>query len=161
MNLTAIGTLNLIRKEILNEAKLGKERDLYSSKFYCNKKNKVVALMSTEHLSEEIKSLIDMINSQFKQFVIFKEHLSIDEMMVKYYGKHSMKQCILSKLIRFGFKLWPLCGEDGYCFKFSLYTGKNEKKDEPGTRVVQNCRTKSVFIHQNNGHGDIKLMFVI
>ena len=48
---------------------------------------------------------------------------------------------IKGKPIRFGYKIWSLCGEDGYPYKMNIYTGKNssQRSDEPlGQRVVLN-----------------------
>ncbi|GFY45110.1 zinc finger protein [Trichonephila inaurata madagascariensis] len=41
-----------------------------------------------------------------------------------YYGMNNLKQFIRSKPIRFGFKLWALSGNEGYCYNFYLYCVK-------------------------------------
>ncbi|XP_066258244.1 piggyBac transposable element-derived protein 2-like [Euwallacea similis] len=86
----------------------------------------------------KIRPLMEKMQTNFKKFGVFQENLSIDEMMVRYYGRHSMKQFIRTKPIRFGYKLWALCGEDGYCFSFSPYAGKedNQSNTPLGTRVI-------------------------
>lgn len=86
----------------------------------------------------KIRPLLDRVNENFRKFGIFQENLSVDEMIVRYYGHHSLKQFIRAKPIRFGYKLWAMCGEDGYCYCFSLYTGKETQQlsDPLGTRVV-------------------------
>lgn len=43
----------------------------------------------------------------------------------------------------FGYKLWAICSDNGYCYKFSLYCGKvnriQELTNSPlGTKVVLN-----------------------
>ena len=68
---------------------------------------------------------MDLLNKNFQQWGIFEKCLSKDEMIVGYYGHHSLKQFIRAKPIRFGYKLWAICAESGYCFNFSLYCGKN------------------------------------
>ena len=59
--------------------------------------------------------------------------------MVPYSGRHSCKMFIRNKPIRFGYKLWALCGSDGYPYHVSIYTGKsNDATAGPlGMRVVQ------------------------
>ena len=61
-------------------------------------------------------------------------------MIALYYGHHSLKQFIRAKSIRFGCKLWAMCGESGYCFNFFLYCGKNpddyENPESLGSIVV-------------------------
>lgn len=73
----------------------------------------------------KIRPLINKVNEAFQQWGVFSTHLLIDEMIVKYYGQNRLKQFIQSKPIRFGYKLWSLCSSDGYCYKFSVYTGKD------------------------------------
>ena len=87
----------------------------------------------------KIRPLMDMRNDSFRKFGVFREELSVDEMLVRYFGHHPLKQFIKGKPIRFGYKMWSLCGSDGYCYKFQLYCGKETgpKQDLPlGTRVV-------------------------
>ncbi|XP_066599933.1 piggyBac transposable element-derived protein 3-like [Prorops nasuta] len=63
--------------------------------------------------------------------------LSIDEMMLKFYGR-------TGKPVRFGIKLWALCSANGYIFDFEIYCGKNSYTDGVlskcalGSRVVVN-----------------------
>ena len=49
---------------------------------------------------------------------------------------------IKGKPIRFGYKIWSLCGEDGYPHKMNIYTGRkifSQRSDQPlGQRVVLN-----------------------
>ena len=58
--------------------------------------------------------------------------------MVPYFGRHSAKMFIRGKPIRFGYKLWSLCGSDGYPYHLQVYKGKAAtSSNEPlGTRVV-------------------------
>jgi hypothetical protein len=88
----------------------------------------------------KIRPLLDALNENFRKWGIFQKHLSIDEMMVRYYGRHGLKHFIRGKTIRFGYKLWALCGDSGYCFNFSLYCGKEavQSNNPLGTRVVTN-----------------------
>lgn len=67
----------------------------------------------------------NLLNKKFMQFGMFAHHLSIDEQMIAYYGKHSCKMFIRGKPIRFGFKYWDLCSSDGYLFQFQPYAGAN------------------------------------
>ena len=61
------------------------------------------------------------------RFGVFCTALSIVEMMVKYYGRLSLKQFIKSKSIPFDIKFWALCSATGYVFNFEIYCGKNEE----------------------------------
>lgn len=88
----------------------------------------------------KVRPLLDLVNHSFSKFGVFHKQLAVDEMMVKYYGHHGLKQFIRGKPIRFGYKLWAICGDDGYCYKFDLYCGKDQRPEfqcQPlGTRVV-------------------------
>ena len=93
--------------------------------------------------SLKIKPLCDHLNSKFKQFGFFLKELSIDEQIVRYYGRSSLKQFIRGKPIRFGFKERVMCcGVTGYCYQMSLYQGKAKNLTEQdirqslGSRVV-------------------------
>ena len=91
----------------------------------------------------KIRPLYTMLQKSFIKFGIFEENLSIDEMIVRYYGYHSLKQFIRGKPIRFGYKFWALCGVSGYCYNFDLYCGKATNMEENsdlllGSKVVLN-----------------------
>eukprot|EP00106_Octopus_bimaculoides_P000585 XP_014768027.1 PREDICTED: piggyBac transposable element-derived protein 3-like [Octopus bimaculoides] len=68
-------------------------------------------------------------------------NLSVDEMIIKYYGHNSLKKFVKGKPIRFDHKFWALCGVSVYCYNFELYCGKNEDESQYddltlGSRVV-------------------------
>ena len=56
-------------------------------------------------------------------FFLNDEHLSVDESMLPYYGRHSSKQRILGKPVRMGYKVWVLASSDGYVVQFEPYQG--------------------------------------
>ncbi|KAF0308538.1 PiggyBac transposable element-derived protein 2 [Amphibalanus amphitrite] len=88
----------------------------------------------------KVRPLISMLNDSFRKFGIYQQNLAVDEMIVRYYGHHGLKQFMRGKPVRFGYKLWALCGADGFCHKFDLYCGKEvrpELQGKPlGSRVV-------------------------
>lgn len=88
----------------------------------------------------KLRPFFKRINQKYLQFGIFAHHLSIDEEMVPYFGRHSSKMFIKGKPVRFGFKLWCLCSSDGYLFQFIPYGGAETNSDRQnmplGTSVV-------------------------
>ncbi|XP_035216209.1 piggyBac transposable element-derived protein 3-like [Stegodyphus dumicola] len=89
--------------------------------------------------SFKVKPLFAVLNNNFLKFGHFSANLSIDEMIVMYYGRNSPKQFIRGKPICLGYKLWALCGSEGYYYNFSLYCGKESdaRNDTPlSTRVM-------------------------
>lgn len=87
----------------------------------------------------KILPLLQMLKDNCQKHGVFHEFLSIDESMIPYRGRHSAKQFIRNKPVRFGYKMWMMCSADGYPYNFSLYCGKEENRKEPlGTQVVMN-----------------------
>ena len=85
----------------------------------------------------KVRPLIYKINAKSQQWGVFEKYLSMDEMIIRYYGHHGLKQFIRVKPIRFGYKLWALCSASKFCFHFSLYCGK-EPKESPSTAPLGN-----------------------
>lgn len=75
----------------------------------------------------KIRPLMEMLKNRCIKNFVPEEHLAYDESMVKYFGRHSCKQFIKGKPIRFGYKIWSLNTKDGYLINFELYQGKNPK----------------------------------
>ncbi|KAI4467745.1 transposase is4 [Holotrichia oblita] len=97
------------------------------SKKYALQKNTSLDL-STDELHVFLGILL--FSGYGKQHGGLQEHLSIDEIMVPYYGKHYAKQYIRGKPIRFGFKNWALCTNEGYMVGFDIYIGKNSSLEK-------------------------------
>ena len=87
----------------------------------------------------KIKPIYDMINENIVQFGILHEFLSVDESMVPYFGRHSCKQFIKSKPVRFGFNLWVLVSSTGMPYNLDIYEGKpaDQSEDSLGSRVAK------------------------
>ena len=88
----------------------------------------------------KIAPLYELLNRNLIQFGIFNKVLSVDEFMVPYFGRHSAKMFIRAKRIRYGFKIWCLCGSDGYPYNMKMYQEKEKKlQDKPlGFYVINN-----------------------
>ena len=56
----------------------------------------------------KVEPLYNLLNQKLQAYGIFHEDLSIDELMVLYYGHHFCTQFICIKPITFGCKLWVL-----------------------------------------------------
>ncbi|XP_043480427.1 piggyBac transposable element-derived protein 3-like [Leptopilina heterotoma] len=91
-----------------------------------------------------VRAILDLFAKTITSFGFFETALSVDEMMVKFYGRLNIKQYIRNKPVRFGVKMWGLCGADGFLFKTDIYCGKNGKNSSNlnscalGSRVVLN-----------------------
>lgn len=89
-----------------------------------------------------VREILEIFKKNVKCFGFFETALSVDEMMVKFYGRLKIKQYIRNKPTRFGIKMWALCGADGYLFDCDIYCGKNSNNFQElpecalGSRVV-------------------------
>ena len=72
----------------------------------------------------KVRPLISHLRKQFIAAFIPDQVWSHDEAMIKYFGRHGLKQAIRNKPIRFGFKVWCLNTPDGYLICFELYQGE-------------------------------------
>ena len=89
----------------------------------------------------KVEPLYDLLNKKVLQFGIAHKYFSLDKSMVPYYGRHSCKQFIGAKPIRFGYKLWVLASAARVLYKIEICQGrKNQGSDEPlGTCVLKNA----------------------
>lgn len=71
----------------------------------------------------KVRPLIEKLRKKFKEFYVPEKDLNFDESMVKYFGRHSCKQFIKGKPIRFGYKIWCLNSKSGYLVDFIPYQG--------------------------------------
>ena len=72
-----------------------------------------------------MRPLFNAINGQCILNYQPTQHVSVDESMVPYFGKHGAKQYIHGKPIMFWFKLWVMGTPLRYCIKFCQYAGKD------------------------------------
>jgi len=77
----------------------------------------------------KVRPLYSMLNERFLLFWLAEQDLDVDESMIPYYGKHSAKQFIRGKPIRFGFKLWCLNTRLGYLVQCEPYQGGGTQTD--------------------------------
>ncbi|KFM77688.1 PiggyBac transposable element-derived protein 3, partial [Stegodyphus mimosarum] len=85
----------------------------------------------------KVRPLYDILNNSLNQFGVMAQQLTIDERMVKYFGRNSLKMYMKGKPVKFGYKLWMICTFDGYPLKIIPYQGRNEAQDIPlSHRVV-------------------------
>lgn len=92
----------------------------------------------------KLRSLCDLIQRNSSQWGVFHESLSVDESMIKYFGRHPSKQFIQGKPVRFGYRNWAATSSDGYCYAFDVYCGKSTEpsNDTLGARVVKSLLAK-------------------
>ena len=79
-------------------------------------------------MADRFAKVCPLFNSINKQSLLYyqpTQHVSVDESMVPYFGRHGAKQYIQGKPIKFGYKLWAMATPLGYCIQFRPYAGKD------------------------------------
>ena len=85
----------------------------------------------------KLRPFLKLVEKNLLQFGVFSPNLSLDEQMVPYFGRHSLRMYMKGKPIKFGMKVWILASDDGYPFSFDVYTGRSAGESGPlGKRVV-------------------------
>lgn len=77
----------------------------------------------------KIRPLITKLNSNFMKLYDVRKVVSIDESMILFKGRHSIKQYNPMKPIKWGYKLWVRADLDGYISKFDVYQGKHKSEE--------------------------------
>jgi DNA excision repair protein ERCC-6 len=83
----------------------------------------------------KVRVFCAMLNERWLNFYPRETHLSIDEAMIPYFGRHGAKQHLHGKPIRFGFKVWCLCTRLGYLIQCEPYQGAATGKTHPSLGV--------------------------
>ena len=77
----------------------------------------------------KVRPVIRILSEQFLQNYNPHCENSIDEAMIKFKGRSSMKQYLPKKPVKRGFKVWVRAdGVNSYVCEFEVYTGKTEKR---------------------------------
>ena len=101
----------------------------------------------------KVRPVIDHLSMKFAE--LYQPHceVAIDEAMIKFQGRSSLKQYNPMKPVKRGIKVWVLAdSHNGYFKKFQVYTGKDENRVEHGLgeRVVKtltaNCTENTIML---------------
>ena len=90
----------------------------------------------------KIRPLANTLNRRFKVCYETTRRISIDESMILFKGRSSLKQYNPMKPIKRGYKLWCVADQNAYISTFEVYQGKNEELQEEfkefglGERIV-------------------------
>ena len=118
----------------------------------------------------KIRPLLDHLNKVFGEMRNMREHLSVDESMIRFKGRSSLKQYNPMKPIKRGYKLWCLADDQGYIYKTHVYTGKGESQEDPGMQkdfglggkvvlsLLVDVKGKNHKVHIDNYFSSVPLM---
>ena len=94
---------------------------------FVNNKDPVPRDNPTHDRLGKIQSLIDHLSSKFATLYDPSKNVAIDEAMIKFQGRSSLKQYMPMKPIKRGIKVWVLGDSSNrYFSRFNVYTGRNE-----------------------------------
>ena len=89
----------------------------------------------------KVRPLLETIRKNSQNAYSPNREVSVDEAMVLFKGRCSMKQYMPLKPIKRGYKVWCLCNaKNGYAYNIQVYTGASSGSNEDtlGSRVVKN-----------------------
>lgn len=74
----------------------------------------------------KVRPFISELKTNFKKCLNPHRCIAIDESMIKFKGRSTLKQYMPKKPIKRGYKIWALADSEGYLFDFDIYTGKTK-----------------------------------
>ena len=102
--------------------------------------------------TRKVRPLIDHLASRFTEMYEPHCEVSVDEAMIKFQGRSSLKQYMPLKPTKRGIKVWVLAdSHNGYFKKFEVYSGKKGNSTEKGlgAKVVKSLTSE---LHRKNHH---------
>ena len=86
----------------------------------------------------KVRTLLNYLLSKFSAIYNPGENVSVDEAMIKFQGRSSLKQYMPMKPIKRGIKVWTLADKNGFFCRVQVYTGKKKDVEHSlGNRVVK------------------------
>ncbi|XP_035224253.1 piggyBac transposable element-derived protein 4-like [Stegodyphus dumicola] len=86
----------------------------------------------------KVRPLLDYLSKRFLDALHPSENQSIDESMIKFKGRSTIKQYMPKKPIKRGFKVWMRCDESAFASQFEIYSDKKEVVEKNlGKKVVK------------------------
>lgn len=113
-------------------------------------------LSNNEHLAPndrfaKVLPVSNILREKFRRHAQVEHNVSVDEALIKYFGRHGCKQYIKGKPIRFGFKVWAANNTDGYLLDFKYYQGA--QTDIPKSEFGLGASVVLGFADHLPGHG--------
>ncbi|XP_035226998.1 piggyBac transposable element-derived protein 4-like [Stegodyphus dumicola] len=86
----------------------------------------------------KVRPLLDYLSKSFLDALHPSENQSIDESIIKFKGRSTIKQYMPKKPIKRGFKVCMRCDESAFASQFKIYSGKKEVVEKNlGEKVVK------------------------
>jgi len=85
-----------------------------------------VSPLITTHWHMKLEPLASLLRTKFQDYVVLRQNVSFDEMMVPFSGRSQHTLKIKNKPVSEGFKVWALC-DHGYLWDFLFYSCTSSK----------------------------------
>lgn len=112
----------------------------------------------------KIRPFLNIMQENFEKYFNPNCEVAVDESMIKFKGRNSMKQYLPMKPVKRGYKVWMLADKSGYCLKFDVYTGRKNNKTTKDlgakvvTSLVQGLEGKDHKVYFDNYFTNVHLM---
>lgn len=91
----------------------------------------------------KVRPLLDELFEKFQTIYTPGSNVSVDESLLLWKGRLLFKQYLPLKRARFGVKLFCLCEDSGYMYRFRVYTGKQDPTTAIDIALPQECANLS------------------
>ena len=112
----------------------------------------------------KVRPLLNHLSNKFATLYDPSKHVAVDEAMIKFQGRSSLKQYMPMKPIKRGIKVWVLGDStNGYFSRFDVYTGRQENREVGlGEHVVKkltdDIKHKNHHVYFDNFFTSAKLL---
>ena len=97
----------------------------------------------------KVRFVYDKVRTASAQLWQPKQHVSLDERMIRFKGRHSMKVYVKNKPVKWGFKTYALCDSSNhYNYAFEMYCGQVDVVSEHGLTYDVVMRLFSALLNQ-------------
>ena len=104
-------------------------QQLFSMLHFANNTQIPATFNTAQRFEAKLGNLLTAVNKNSASLLTPARALSIDEMMVKFYGRSVLRQYIKAKPNKYGIKLWAICCACcGYSLKQNIYLGITVEK---------------------------------
>ena len=114
-----------------------------------------IVMMTKDNFDKLFKicPLLDRLNVLFQNECVSSLSQSVDEAMILFKGRNSMKQYMPLKPVKRGYKVWMRCdSKTGYVYQFDAYRGRDNTDETVkglGAKVVKKL---TATLHNSNSH---------
>ena len=100
-------------------------RDDYDNVLFCTHFVDNAEATRSNYKFEKVRPIFELMYNTSKCYLPRSEKVSIDEMMIPYFGRKGEKQFMKGKPIREGYKVWALCDYKGHTVHCEPYCGES------------------------------------